>query len=48
MKRETVSVRVDPELWKRAKIYAVERDQTLGDLIERLLRELLKCPQRGK
>lgn len=33
------SIRVDPELWKQAKIKALGDDLTLEELIDRLLRE---------
>ena len=32
------SIRIDGELWKEAKLYAVRNDTTLGELVERLLR----------
>jgi len=38
------SLRVDTELWKKAKIYCAENDITLSEFIENLLREKLeKC-----
>jgi len=33
------SLRVDPDLWREAKIEAVRHDMTLGDIVE----EALKC-----
>ena len=35
------SIRIDGELWKEAKLYAVRNDTTLGELVERLLRREL-------
>ena len=35
------SIRIDGELWKEAKVYAVKNDITLGELVERLLRKEL-------
>jgi hypothetical protein len=35
------SIRIDGELWKEAKLYAVKNDTTLGGLVERLLRREL-------
>jgi len=34
MGRKVTSVRVDPELWKRAKIAAIEEGVSLSDLIQ--------------
>ena len=34
MDRKTVSVRIDEEIWKTAKKYAIDRDLTLGELVE--------------
>jgi predicted HicB family RNase H-like nuclease len=36
------SLKVDPELWKKAKIAALECDITLGELIDQALREWLE------
>ena len=33
MKAKTTSIRVDPELWKRAKIAAIKEGVTLSDLV---------------
>ena len=42
------SLRVDPELWKRAKIEAIKHDISLGDLIDEALREWLKKQEKPK
>lgn len=42
MARVVTSIRVDDELWKEAKIYAVRKGITLTDLIEKLLKKELK------
>ncbi|MEX0568174.1 MAG: hypothetical protein Q6363_003320 [Candidatus Njordarchaeota archaeon] len=34
MGNKVTSIRVDPELWKRAKIVAIEEGVTLSDLIQ--------------
>jgi len=39
------SLRVDPELWKRAKVQAVIHDMTLADVIEEALKEWIKKKQ---
>ncbi|QOJ78932.1 hypothetical protein IG193_00245 [Infirmifilum lucidum] len=38
MKEKVTSIRVDPELWKKAKILSVKRGTTLKSLVEELLR----------
>lgn len=42
MKRDTVSIKIDPKLWKKAKMYAVKHDTTLSDLVEKSLIEKIK------
>jgi len=39
MTRSVTSIRVDKELWKKAKHYAIEEEITLTDLVERALRK---------
>lgn len=36
------SIRVDRELWKKAKIYCVKNDITLGEFITQILKKELK------
>ena len=39
MPRDVVtSFRIDEDLWKKARIYAIENGVTMGEFIERLLR----------
>jgi predicted HicB family RNase H-like nuclease len=40
--RRTFSVRIDPAIWKAARMLAVERDTTLSDLVEEAIQELIK------
>ena len=40
--RRTFSVRIDPAIWKAARMLAVERDTTLSDLVEEAIKDLLK------
>ena len=43
------SVRVDDELWKKVKIHAIEKDETVSDMLERLLKEELeRKDKKGK
>jgi predicted transcriptional regulator len=43
-KKEATSIKVDPDLWKEAKIEAIKRDMELGELVEQALRQELKRP----
>lgn len=43
--REATSIKVDPDLWKEAKIEAIRRDMDLSDLVEDSLRKELKRPK---
>jgi predicted transcriptional regulator len=42
LKREATSIKMDPELWKEAKIEAIRRDMELGELVEEALRKEIK------
>jgi len=44
-RKEATSIKVDPELWKEAKIEAIKRDMELGELVELALREELLRPK---
>lgn len=46
-KQIVTSIRVDEDLWKQAKIYAIERGTTLTELLENLLRKELEERRRG-
>jgi len=41
-KKEATSIKIDPELWKEAKIEAIRRDMELGELVESALKKELK------
>ena len=42
MSRQVVtSIRVDEDLWKEAKKYAIDADITLAELVEKLLKQEL-------
>lgn len=41
-KKEATSIKIDPELWKEAKIEAIRRDMELGELVEVALKKELK------
>jgi len=49
MAKVITSVRVDDALWKKAKIHAIEKDETVSDMLERLLKqELERKEKKGK
>lgn len=45
-KKEATSIKVDPELWKEAKIEAIRRDVDLSDLVETSLKKELKAGRK--
>jgi len=45
--KKVTTIKVDPELWKKAKKHAIDRGITLTCLIEELLRKELGEPERG-
>lgn len=40
--KETTSIKINPELWKEAKKYAIDKGITVSDLLEETLREKIK------
>lgn len=42
MDKITKSIRIDPELWHKARVKALSEKTTMQDLITRLLTEYLK------
>lgn len=46
--RKSTSIKVDPELWKNAKIEAIKHDLELSDLVERALAKELTVLRREK
>jgi predicted DNA-binding ribbon-helix-helix protein len=48
IKRVTTSIRIDPELWHRAKIYALENHMNIGEFLEKLLEEKLHEKELSK
>ncbi len=39
--RKTTSIKVDPELWKKAKKHCIDKDIDMSELIEQLLKKEL-------
>ena len=42
IKRVVTSIKVDPEIWKDAKIEAITRDMDLSELVENALKKELR------
>ena len=42
MDRKTVSVRIDPLVWKEVKKYALERDMSVGKVLETAILQLMR------
>jgi len=42
MKRKTVSIRIDPIIWKDAKKYSIDKEMSIGKLIETALVQMLR------
>ncbi len=40
--RRTFSVRIDPDIWKAARKLAVDKEETLSELVEEAIMDLLK------
>lgn len=41
-KQFVTSLRVDPDLWKEAKVQAIRNDMTLADLVEEAITDWLR------
>jgi len=46
MKKEKISLTIDAELWKEAKIHCVKNDVEYSSFVEQLIRERLKKPKQ--
>jgi len=42
MERKTTSIKVNPELWKEFKKYAIDQDKDLSDILEEMIKRELK------
>jgi len=40
--KETTSIKIDPEIWKEAKKLAIDKNMTLSDFLESLIKRELK------
>ena len=48
VKRESTSLNINPELWKKAKITAITNEMTLTDLVEKAIDEWIKISEKKK
>ncbi|VVC00600.1 Uncharacterised protein [uncultured archaeon] len=39
MTKETVSIRVDPKIWKEARLFAVKSNLKVGEFVESAIKE---------
>jgi len=42
VKREATSIKIDPQLWKQAKIEAIRNDLELSELVEQAIKEWIE------
>jgi len=42
MKRKTTSFKIDPEIWKKVKIYCAEKEIDIADFLEESIKEKLE------
>ncbi len=42
IKREATSIKIDPSLWKNAKMEAIKFDMTVSELVEEAIREWIQ------
>ncbi len=42
MERKTTSIKVDPQLWKDFKKFAIDQDKDLSDVLEQMIKEKVK------
>jgi predicted HicB family RNase H-like nuclease len=46
MERVTKSIKIDPKLWRRARVQALSEGKAIQDLVAELLAEYLKKAER--
>jgi len=45
--KHVTSIKVNPDLWKEARKYAIDKGISVGELVERLLEKELKNKERS-
>jgi len=48
VKKEATSIKIDPELWKEAKIEAIKHSKTVSELVEEAIEAWIKKHQTEK
>ena len=50
VKREATSIKIDPQLWKQAKIEAIRNDMELSELVEQAIEKWIEdeAPKKVK
>ena len=46
MKRVATSIKIDPDLWKKTKIEAINYNTTVSELVETAIKEYIKKKRR--
>ena len=46
MKRMITSIKINPEVWKKAKLFCVQHEVNLADFIEELIEKALKSEKK--
>lgn len=46
IKREATSIKIDPSLWKNAKMEAIKFDMTVSEVVEEAIREWIHKKER--
>ena len=46
IKKESTSIKVDPELWKEAKIEAIRHDLEVSEVVEQALQDWIKVHRK--
>ena len=47
-KRQATTIKIDPDLWKEARKYAIDKEITISSLVESLLQKELRGSKNGK
>lgn len=47
-KKTATSIKIDPELWKEAKIEAIRRDMQVSELVEEAIRKWIKSSSEAE
>lgn len=47
-KKTATSIKIDPEVWKEAKIEAIRRDMQVSELVEEAIRKWIKSSSEAE